>query len=393
MNKHALIVSLAPFKFGTRARKAALAFVSSGADKVSYLAPARIGRTGQWDQAGAWESGGVSIFQVECVEPHTEPNFRTQIRNLMVSYIPALFRLLMHAARTPADLIFINGPTLVGVGLVHKLIHKSTLVLDIPERPGVLSAKGSLASLTGRVDKLVLKLASRYIDMATVVTYADVSTLQELGYQDVKLVRNVPLASWRAEYRDPPIAELDTTLPGLEFLAMGSIFEGRGYEMLIKAVSIVSEKFPLRLTICGPARESYRDQLIALSRDLGIESSIVFASPVPSGFVSQVYMRADVGMVLYESNDLGNDGLSNKLFECVSSGRPVIASRLPENRRFVESAKVGWLAETSVQGIADALTEAHANGRIVELSRHCRLIGERELNWAREFECVSRLLH
>lgn len=390
--EHALVVSLAPFKFGTRSRKAALAFVASGTAKVSYLAPQSVGRTGQWDRAGVWDVTGVSVTQVKCAEPRTEPDCRTQIRNLIVSYIPALVRLLVHVVRTPADLVFVNGPTLVGVGLVHKIVHRSTLVLDVPERPGVLSAKGSLASLTGRADKFVLKFASRFVTTATVVTYADLPVLRELGYSEVELVRNVPLSAWKSEYRDPPISAEDSLLPKLEVLAMGSVFEGRGYEMLIQAISVVSERFPVRLTICGPARKSYVDQLIALAEEFEITSAIVFNPPVESDCVSEAYLGADVGMVLYESDDPGNDGLSNKLFECVSSGRPVIASDLPENRRFIEAAGVGWLALTSVEGISRALLEAYTGGQIVELSRHCRATGERELNWESEFQCISRLL-
>jgi glycosyltransferase involved in cell wall biosynthesis len=366
--------------------------VGSDAAKVTYLAPERVGRTGLWDKAGVWDVDGVSVTQVKCATPHTEPNLRTQVRNLVVSYVPALVRLLVHVVRTPADLVFVNGPTLVGVGLVHKMVHKSTLVLDVPERPGVLSAKGSLASLIGRADRIVLKFASRHVKMATVVTYADVAVLQKLGYGEVELVRNVPLAAWRSEYRDPPISGRDLALPRLEVLAMGSIFEGRGYEMLIQAISVVSETIAVRLTICGPARQSYRDKLVAVAEKADIKSSIVFRTPVESGSVSEAYLGADVGMVLYESDDPGNDGLSNKLFECVSSGRPVIASDLPENRRFIEATQVGWLAETSVEGIAHALVEAYKEGRIVERSRHCRATGDLELNWESEFQSVSRLL-
>lgn len=391
LDKHALVISLAPFRFGTRARKAALAFRVAEAAQVSYVAPARIGRTGQWDKPGTWEVDGVRVCQVECAEPLTEPTFRTQIRNLFRSYAPALFRIMIRVVRTRADLIYVNGPTLIAAGLLHKLVYRSTMVLDIPERPGVLSAKGSLASIVGRADKLILRLVAPFAALTTVVTYADVTSVQNLGHRNVKLVRNVPLKNWAVDYRDPPSAAKNSESP-FEVLVMGSIFEGRGYEMLIEAIAMVSKRFPVRLTICGPARDSYRSRLTSLAAQLGVESMVLFVPPVASESVSAAYRAADVGMVLYESNDLGNDGLSNKLFECVTSGRPVIASDLPENRRFIESAGVGWLAETSVGGIARALSQAHASASLVQLSRHCRAIGESELNWESEFECVIRLL-
>lgn len=391
MVEHALIVSPAAFEFGTRSRKAALAFSDKNC-RVTYVAPAKVGRTGRWGKPGTWTEAGVRVHQVHTREPKTDPTFLNRIRNLLLSYIPAFLRMLSIVIRTPADLIFVNGPSLVWLGLVHKLAHRSILVLDIPERPGVLGAKGSLATLVSRMDIFTLKVTARFVNLMTVVTYADVDLLKRICSAEVALVRNVPMQDWRAAFRLPPITADTGKANCLSAVAMGSIFEGRGYEKLIEAIYIASKRIPVCLKVCGPARASYQKSLQTLVSNFGLENHIEFSDAVPAHKVSEAYLNADLGMVLYESSDPGNDGLSNKLFECVTSGRPVIASDLPENRQFVESTQVGWLAETTSEGIASALVSAYQPARLASLAEHCREVGDATLNWEEEFVPVFKLL-
>jgi hypothetical protein len=63
----------------------------------------------------------------------------------------------------------------------------------------------------------------------------------------------------------------------------------------------------------------------------------------------------ELGVALYEPTDAGNDSLSNKILECVSTDRPVLAGDLPENRRFVVDNKVGWLTSVTAEDIAESL--------------------------------------
>jgi glycosyltransferase involved in cell wall biosynthesis len=202
------------------------------------------------------------------------------------------------------------------------------------------------------------------------------------------LVRNVPLSDWRAAYSPPAERQ-----PGeLNALIIGSVFEGRGFEMILEALALARSAggTGIRLEIIGPARPDYLASLKGLADRLDVGDSVDWVSRVESSEVSAAYLSAHVGLVLYESNDPGNDGLSNKILECVSSGRPVLAGNLPENRSFVSQHGVGWLSEMTAPALADTLRAIADVADLGPMSLHCRSVGDQELNWEREFEPVLR---
>lgn len=384
----ALVISLAPFAFATRSRKAAVQ-LARDAD-TTFLALSKVGRNKNWDKAGIWTTDNIRIVQVSVATPRTAPTKINQIRNILLVYLPGLVRLVRQAVRTPATLVFVNGTSLLAVGLVHRLVHRSSLVLDINERPGMVAARGSVASLYARLESRLLRMTSRFVTAACVVTRADVDIARDLGFRTVHLVRNVPLAAWPAPWVEPPFSRGEGQ--ELKALMMGSIFEGRGYETLIRAVALANRNLPVSLVLCGPSRDEYRESLKLLARSEGVQDQVSFIDRVDPAEVSAGYLRADVGLVLYESDDPGNDGLSNKLFECICSGRPVIASDLPENRHFVASNEVGWLTRTEPHAIAQTLEIVARSGLLPTVAERCRDFSRSNLNWEREFFPVARLV-
>ena len=120
---------------------------------------------------------------------------------------------------------------------------------------------------------------------------------------------------------------------------------------------------------------------------------IDWVGAVSSDDVSDLYLRHDLGFVLYDQSVSGNDGLSNKILECVASGRPVLAGDLPENRKFVESHDVGWLSAVEAHSLAGVLASIwEQRGLLVHYAERCRALGERELTWEREMTPVVGLI-
>lgn len=390
MGERVLVISLAPFKFATRTRKAA-SLISRTRD-TTHLSLARAGRTGVADRHGKWVDDGVRVVQVPVIAPRTDPTRWNQVRNLVVCYVPGMALLAIEVVMTPASVVIVGNPSLIPLGLLHRLVFRSSVVVDVSERPGMVVAKGSVASIVSRFEIDLLRFSSRFFGTASVVTTADVKTLKDLGFQCVHLIRNAPLNGWRAPYVEPPMLS-PAAEPELTAIAMGSVFEGRGYEVLIEAVAIANRSSRVRLLICGPGRDSYKKSLEEIAVRLDVGAEIEFMDPVVPSEVSSTYLRADVGMVLYESTDPGNDGLSNKLFECVASGRPVIASDLPENRRFVMENEVGWVAQTDAHSIASALRTVHNREVLLTIANHCRIVGDESLNWEAEFAPILALVN
>lgn len=374
-----LIVSLAGIRFATRPRKAARELART--HRVRYLALQSSGRGGRVDAAGVFDSDGIAVHQIRVRARKPGGGMTAKLFNLFVAYAPAFLRLFWVAMKTPAAVIIIANPALAPIAAAHRLRFGSRVVLDVAERPGAIAAKDSLASFFSKLEPFTLRRLAKGGGIATVAVPSDAGLLHRYGFERVIPLRNTPLASWRAPYRDPVHSD------NLRCVVIGSIFEGRAFEILLRAMAICVERdVPVHLRVVGPGTPEYLQRLQAMTIDLGVDQAVAWSGPIEGDEVSQTYLEADLGLVLYEADDPANDGLSNKILECVSSGRPVLAGDLPENRRFVTQNQVGWLAEVSPEGIATALESIVAEERLREMSRRCRALGDASLSWEVEFQ-------
>jgi glycosyltransferase involved in cell wall biosynthesis len=307
------------------------------------------------------------------------------------SYVPAFARLVLAAIRTPADVVHVTGVPLALVGWLHKRRHKSILLLDVNERPASVSASGSLFAVFRRLEPSILRAAASRSDITTVVTpgHADILE-QEFSFSDVLVVRNAPLGSWRAEFRSSP----DVSEIGITVVTVGTVFEGRAFEPLLNAVALArAAGVPVKLRIYGSGSPSYLDQLALLVTRLNIADRVTFEGPLESSDVSAAYLGGQIGLALYEQEDAGNDSLSNKILECVSSGRPVLAGDLPENRRFMSEHQIGWLTSVTAEDISTAFVEISSQPSLLKpLALACRRLGDQELTWESEFAKVIRAI-
>ena len=386
-----LIVTLDAYRYSTRSRKAAITYRASGR-RVVFVGLAGAGRTGRWDRAGRFTQDGLEVWQVQHRTPWLLPTSVNVCRNAILVYFPAFLRLASAVLKTRADTVHVVGSALAVLGVLHRFRYRSNFVLDLHERPGAVASRGSVAALFSPIELSLLRLVRRFVTVVTVVTTADVHALSRLGYQQVLLIRNAPLRDWRASYRPPHTAESR----GVVAVVIGSIFEGRGYEILLKALAHVPQTSSVVVRVFGMGRPDYLARLRALSEELQVDHIVEWRGPLDSSAVSSAYLDGDIGLVLYEPSDAGNDGLSNKILECVSTGRPVIAGDLPENRKFVSENHVGWLTEVSATSLARTLIEVTQDAAaIYSLSQHCRAIGDNWLNWEAEFaallDCIQTL--
>jgi glycosyltransferase involved in cell wall biosynthesis len=381
-----LIVSLAPYRFATRTRKAAIAYRATA--DVEFLGLQGVGRTGKWDKAGTDHVDGIRVTHVPVRHPSAESGLRHQLSNVLISYLPAFARLVAGTVRTPADVVHVTGAPLALLGWLHKRRHRSVFLLDVNERPASVASSGSLFSVFRRFEPGILRAAASRADITTVVTPGHADILEaEFSFANVLVVRNAPLRSWRAPFVHSP----DAHDGDLTVVTVGTIFEGRAFEHLLYAVSIArAAGVDVRLRIYGTGRKSYLDRLALLATQLKVTDLVSFEGPLDSSDVSEAYLGGQIGLALYEQEDAGNDSLSNKILECVSSGRPVLAGDLPENRRFLREQEIGWLTAVNAESISEAFVEISGRSSVLApLALTCRSLGDQELNWEQEFAKVD----
>ncbi|KRE35489.1 hypothetical protein ASG73_16270 [Janibacter sp. Soil728] len=387
MRSHAsrdvLVLSLLPHPFATRTRKAAEAYAGAG-HRVRFLAPQRAGRTVDEVEAGVVRHGGVVSHHV--VVPRTDlgSSGGAQLRNALLSFLPALLRMIVVTLRSPADVVHVTGVPLVPVAMLHRARFGSRLIMDVNERPASVTAKGSLFGTISRFEPIVIRAAAPQASLVTVVAPGHAEILRStMGVRHALVVRNAPLAEWRTEWVDQPEA------PPLRVVTVGSLFPGRALELLIRAAAIARrEGTDLRVAIFGSGRPDYLQSLRDLIVSEGVEDIVSLEGRIDSSQVSQTYTVGHVGLALYEGADPGNDSLSNKIIETVASGRPVLAGDLPENRAFITEFGVGWLTEVSAEAIAAALRNiASRSSRddLQTLGQHCHAVAGESLTWESEF--------
>lgn len=385
MTPRTLVLSMGPFGHATRTKKAALEYLRDG--PVTFLAPQGVGRTGKRDTAGDDVRQGINVSHVAIPEVSPAPTRAAQLSNLARAYLPALSRMAVRTLRTPAEVVHVTGIPLLPLGLAHRARHHSRLVLDVNERPASVSAKGSLFAVVSKLEPFLLSLGRSRARVTTVVSpgHADILEM-EYGFRDVLVVRNAPTSTWRSTWQPAP-----DHAPGvdLKVVTVGTIFEGRGFEALIDAAALAAEDGVIvDVDIFGGGRDDYVAALEQRIVDRGLSQHVRFMGRITGDEVSAAYLSGDVGLALYEATDAGNDSLSNKIIEVVASGRPVIAGNLPENTRFVESLKVGWLTAVDPPSLAEAMVRCARSGDVARLAEHCRDLATTSLTWEAEFAPV-----
>lgn len=380
-----LTFSLAPYRFATRPRKAAVEYRIIGESR--FVSLRAMGRTGFVTDAEEFVSeDGVIVETLASRNPRQGTSTADKVSNLVLGYLPGMLKLMWVAGTRSADVVHVTGSQFILLGVIHKVRFGSRFVLDINERPASFSHSGSLASSFARVEPRLLRIGRRFADVVSVVTPGHVDLLErDHGYRGVRVVRNVPSANWRAPYSAITKASDDP----LKLTLISTLFEHRGLEIAIDAIArLVHEGVAVELSIFGTGRPDYTQGLQERINSLGVAGSIFLSGRVERDHVSATYLAGHVGLAIYEPEDLHNDSLSNKLLECLSSGRPVIAGNLPENSRFLSAHPgVGWLCDVSVDGLYEAVREV-VDTDWAELRRMgdmARSLGDDSLTWESEF--------
>jgi len=230
---------------------------------------------------------------------------------------------------------------------------------------------------------------SRYLDRPDVtvvcVCPGHADAFAALGVQDSMVVRNAaPLSRVPATFPDLP--DNDT----LVVVLVGSLYPGRGVEALIEGASRArADGVPVMVEITGRGTKAYLDGLRALVARLAADEFVSFLGSAHPAEVPKRYARAHVGTALYEPVDLANDSLSNKIFETLAAGRPVLAGNMSENTRLLAEVPAGWTTEVTPEGLHGSLCRIWADIESVEpLARLALSACRGSLNWDHEVQPV-----
>jgi glycosyltransferase involved in cell wall biosynthesis len=210
-------------------------------------------------------------------------------------------------------------------------------------RTGKLSKYFS--SVKSRLKILVLKKALRFSDKIVAVTpgiKANIESAYQIPGDKITVVPNGANTSLFKPLEQDKCRKdlgLDPETPYVCFV--GNLAPWQGVEYLVKAAPSILSRYPdCYFLIVGDG--VMKNELLNLSRDLGIEDRFIFTSVVPYDRVPVYINASDVcaaPFILARNAKIGLSPL--KLYEYMACGKPVVASNISGVADTLEASKGG----------------------------------------------------
>ena len=364
-----------------------------------------------WKEVRSLTSFGHSVRLIGCAY-ELDKTVRTEVDGVEVVEIPigsrarvsllqrlrTLLAVWRAIASTRADVYHAHNVHVAPIAWLTARLRRARLVYDGHELYGEAVRVGDdgAAMPPGRQDRIGAFLALRVerfvIRRADVVITTNRSRARILGERHgrdtVEVLQNVPHPVDMVEPLDPGFPQ---GVPVL--LYQGGVYaRGRAFRQTIEAVRLVDD---LHLVILGFGRDADLELIRAWSRRAEVENRVLLLPPRPFHELVRTAAAATVGIVPLIPWNLNNVyGDTNKLYEYLMAGLPVVASDLPELRATVTSGNppVGEVFDpTSPESIARAIVQVISDPRYAERRTEARRLALERYNWDLEEKVLSRI--
>lgn len=172
--------------------------------------------------------------------------------------------------------------------------------------------------------------------------------------------------------------------PDFEVLNHGQYYPGRGYDIMVDAAKILEEYQDIKMVIRGSGM--LEKELKAKKEKLKAET-FVMAPPVTIAELIETASHSMVGVAITEKICLNFVlSVSNKLFEYLAAGLPVIMSDIPEHRYLNEKYNIGLIIkEDTAEELAKAVLKLYNDKEFYnKCAENARTLSN-EINWENEF--------
>jgi glycosyltransferase involved in cell wall biosynthesis len=201
------------------------------------------------------------------------------------------------------------------------------------------------------------RVASRLTHLIISNSHASVEDHARDGYprdrmvvvpNGIDAVRFAPDPVARREVRDEWGVDGSTTLVGL----VGRLDPKKDHPTFLRAASrLAGERADVRFVCVGPGPDGYRDELLELTRSLGLGDRVIWAGPRLD--MPRVYAALD----LLVSSSAWGEGFPNVVAEAMASGVPCVVAAAGDSAVVV--GDTGWVCRPGdVEDLARAMREA-----------------------------------
>jgi glycosyltransferase involved in cell wall biosynthesis len=174
----------------------------------------------------------------------------------------------------------------------------------------------------------------------------------------------------------------------------GTLSYHHGLDIAIEAMGVVKKEYPnTKLKIYGKARDHlYLQTLQALIFKLGLEDNVEILDPVGFEHVAQIISKADVGVVPKRNDLFASEAFSGKIFDFMTVGLPVIASRTKIDEYYFDDSMIMFFEPENPQDLARCIIELmNSRGRRDSLvANGRRFIAEN--NWGKKVDIYLQIV-
>jgi len=175
-----------------------------------------------------------------------------------------------------------------------------------------------------------------------------------------------------------------------EILNHGQFYPGRGYDIMLDAAKILEEHKEIKMVIRGMGimEKQLREKKEELKAD-----NFVMVPPVNVSELIEKASHSMVGVAITEKICLNFElSVSNKLFEYLAAGLPVIMSDIPEHRYLNDKYGIGIiLKEDTAEELAAAVLKLYQDKDFYnKCAQNAKKISD-EINWENEFSKLIKI--
>jgi glycosyltransferase involved in cell wall biosynthesis len=288
---------------------------------------------------------------------------------LILYFLLGLPQMFVHAFKRRYGVLFpiFTIPSGLLALVISKLLRVPSVVfVDAGDTPGLESTQKTWVSYLAPVFRQVVNRSSRVVVC---------EGLEDLVEPFLKHRRFVAIAN--GTDLPPREAAPNGNGPNLEMLSIGRLVLRKGFQEILKALSIVRQTrsdFHLRIVGYGRAEDELRQVL----EELGISENVSFLGRVEYRQLGDYFLSSDAYLFYGD-----REGSSLAMIEAGAYGVPLIASDHPGNRSYVANGTSGFLVEyQNAQALAEAILYLlEHRGELPAMGRASRAIAA-SYSWA-----------
>ncbi|MCD8843899.1 glycosyltransferase [Staphylococcus gallinarum] len=235
-----------------------------------------------------------------------------------------------------------------------------------------------ISFIVQQIEKYIVKRIDGFIT----VSHAASSYYKSKGYaKEAIVITNAPI-------KEEGIIQ-NTVKDHFDIVYQGQLVENRGYEEFLKSGKLIKNS-EINLIIRGFG--NLKEKLQSDKEELKIEN-VRIEEPVEMNQLVKALSKSDVGVILTKPTSINFEyTVSNKIFECIHAGLPVILSPVKEHKYLNDIYNFGIvLDEVTSENIAEAIFNLYKNPETYNELKNNAIKASEVLTWQNESKKLIEL--